>query len=537
VCPVKDEKSAANVTAAPYQTSDFNASEFKPLSQSPLWKFQQDFYKKLGMDAWRPQQVPNFITTNSFIAHRYARVIAAMIRDWCLKHGNKDEPVNILELGAGSGRFAHFFLHHIKQALSELSVSQPFRYVMTDISEANINFWRQHEKLAPFVTSGELDFAYFDASEQCQIDLMESGTCLKTGSGRVPIIVIANYLIDTLPSDLFQIRNGELHQRLAATRIDDQEPDIQKVLDQTFIAYKDAPCPSDWYGDDHLKEILEGYIEGEKDFGFAVPIGFIRSLETLKSFTSGPLFVLASDFGPLSKEAMQEHNNQIQVVMNKAYTVPANFDFIGRLSEKGNGIFLKPACKPSAIATVGYLFGNHDDAYPNLLKAYQDYIDDFSPDDFNLMKEVLEAPNETLDLKHMMSFLRLSQFDSRIFLMIFDQLNAAVPMMKTTEREYLKQAIHSVITLFYRADQETDIHLQCGHLLGKMGEYQDALRLFEISASHFGLTAKVQYLMSILYWEVGQKEDAVQCLKEALNKEPDFTQATERLRLYQAQIS
>lgn len=57
-----------------------------PLRDSLLWSLQSAFYSSLQIRAWSEAIVPNFVTSNAFIAHTYARVIMGFIRDWATKY-------------------------------------------------------------------------------------------------------------------------------------------------------------------------------------------------------------------------------------------------------------------------------------------------------------------------------------------------------------------------------------------------------------------------------------------------------------------
>jgi hypothetical protein len=57
-----------------------------PLNLSPLWDLQSAFYAASSVAAWTDAVVPNFVTSNAFIAASYARVIAGAMRDWVTKY-------------------------------------------------------------------------------------------------------------------------------------------------------------------------------------------------------------------------------------------------------------------------------------------------------------------------------------------------------------------------------------------------------------------------------------------------------------------
>ena len=119
--------------------------EGKPLSKSILWKLQRNFFEGQGIEAWRQGTVPHYITSNPFIASAYAKVVFGFIRDCRVVKGDStndsftpldpSQPIYILELGSGSGRFAYHFLKkflgfYTRSVLKDTT----FKYVMTDVS-------------------------------------------------------------------------------------------------------------------------------------------------------------------------------------------------------------------------------------------------------------------------------------------------------------------------------------------------------------------------------------------------------------------
>src|SRR5258708_2295256 len=84
------------------------------LSQSLIWRLQRDFYAQRGLKAWTEDLVPSYITNNPFIAEIYAKIVAGFVSD-CMQqaqHGplSPENPLRILELGAGTGKFSYLCL-------------------------------------------------------------------------------------------------------------------------------------------------------------------------------------------------------------------------------------------------------------------------------------------------------------------------------------------------------------------------------------------------------------------------------------------
>ncbi|MEL6180246.1 MAG: hypothetical protein AAFS10_14895, partial [Myxococcota bacterium] len=75
-----------------------------PLSQSPLWAIQRRFFEEQGPEAWRRAIVPEYITSNPRVGRAMARLVHDWLKPFTLK---RNAPLVVLELGAGSGRFAY----------------------------------------------------------------------------------------------------------------------------------------------------------------------------------------------------------------------------------------------------------------------------------------------------------------------------------------------------------------------------------------------------------------------------------------------
>src|SRR5258708_3566560 len=179
-----------------------------PLSQSVIWGLQRDFYAQRGLKAWNEDLVPSYITNNPFIAEIFAGIVAAFVQD-CMSSAQRgyqslsaEDPLRILELGAGTGKFSYLFLRKLAPLLQRQNIPlQLVRYCMTDTSESLVAEWRANAYLQEFVSSGMMEFAIFQAGEKHQ-----------SFQTKGPLVVIANYVFDSLPQDAFAVKSGEIHE-------------------------------------------------------------------------------------------------------------------------------------------------------------------------------------------------------------------------------------------------------------------------------------------------------------------------------------
>src|SRR5947209_2490402 len=93
------------------------------LSQSLMWGLHRDFYAQRGLKAWNEDLVPSYITNNPFIGEIFAGIVAAFVQD-CMSSAQRgyqslspENPLRIMELGAGTGKFSYLFLRKLAPLL------------------------------------------------------------------------------------------------------------------------------------------------------------------------------------------------------------------------------------------------------------------------------------------------------------------------------------------------------------------------------------------------------------------------------------
>ena len=82
------------------------------LSNSTLWQRMHDYYDQLGPEVWEDEVVPLQITSNTYLANTYAKLIMAQMHDYIAKYGkpSAQNPFHIIEIGAGHGRLYFYIL-------------------------------------------------------------------------------------------------------------------------------------------------------------------------------------------------------------------------------------------------------------------------------------------------------------------------------------------------------------------------------------------------------------------------------------------
>jgi hypothetical protein len=102
----------ADAPLSPPSSPRFLLELEKRLSDSLRWTSERRFFHDRGIDAWRNDTVPHYVTNNPALARAYAAVALGFLRDLVAagERFTAAEPFTLIELGAGTGRFAFFFL-------------------------------------------------------------------------------------------------------------------------------------------------------------------------------------------------------------------------------------------------------------------------------------------------------------------------------------------------------------------------------------------------------------------------------------------
>src|SRR5215472_8029899 len=311
-----------------------------PLSQSLIWRRQQEFYAQRGLKAWSEDSVPAYITNNPFIAEIYAAIVFGFVNDCVGLRGSlsPQRPLRILELGAGPGKFSFLFLQRLSALLRDHNIAPAaVRYCMTDGWESMVQSWPSNDYLTHFVDCGMLEFALLRAGEEIRLPFL-------AGQGpedRGPLVVIANYVFDSLPQDAFVVDQGQIFEAVITTQNRVAQapgsPDRAGVArdgvevpgspDRAGVArdgvevpspvgpgeepisglqfsFKNTSLATPRYPEPSWNEILELYRRRLPAATILFPCQALRVLQEIAGFSDGTMLVLASDKGYAHEDAL-----------------------------------------------------------------------------------------------------------------------------------------------------------------------------------------------------------------------------------------
>jgi hypothetical protein len=493
------------------------------LSRSLLWKLQRAYFERTGIDAWREGQVPHYITSNPFVAASYARVVTGFLRDLAARGARAPgEPLTIVELGAGSGRFAYHFLQKLlAEPRIPLLEGAPIRYVMTDVSPANLAFFRARPELRPFFDAGLLDVALFDAERDEALYLEIAGKTLSPAAPAGPLVVIANYVFDGLPQDAYRLRDGQLLEtRVTLLSRDPADPGDPTLLERLDVAYEHVP--------------IEGEPDLDPDFGFLVgvyrallgegafqlPTASLACVRALSRIAAGGLLLLSADKGYCHEEQLLDRPDPL-IAAHGSVSLMVDYHAIARYVERLGGRALLSPQSSQRLCVGAFLIGAPAGG-AETVAAFSAATSGFGPDEWFSLKKGVEEAREALELRHLVAVLRLGGSDAKLFMDVFDRLLALSSSASGEERRACFRLSRAMWAHHYELGERRDLAFHLGVWMRELGYLEEAIRYFERSRELRGPSAATAYNLAYCHFGQQRCEEALGWIDAALAEAPEL---------------
>lgn len=504
----------------------------KRFSQSLLWQLQRQFFELQGIQAWQQGTVPHYVTSNTHIANAYAQVLLGFLRD-ChrtpsdLPTIDPSQPIYILELGSGSGRFAYHFLKKFHAAYSQSSIPQTsVQYIITDFTEQNLKYWQTHPSLQPYLANAQVDFACFDAESDHSITLSQSGVTLTADSLKNPLIVIANYVLDSIPQDVFHIENGQLFESQVTLSSSQAEPDLTdpELLQRLEISYTQAPITADYYDHPAFNDLLKHYQQTLTDTYLMFPSVAMKCLDRLRQMSGDRLLWLSGDKG-YSREEDLLFRDEPSINLHGSFSLMVNYHAIGQYVQQQGGVFLTPPHRQNSLNLSASLFGASPQSHPETHLAFTQYMVQNSPDDFYALKQVMVTHSQSLSVQQFLSYLRLSGWDAKIFLDCFPGMIDKFDDLPSSLQEEVFWAVQNIWDIYYPIGEDRDLAFYLGMLLYSMKYFPEAIEYLQQSRQLYGDDPDTLYNMAMCYYGLRQLDQAQHLITQTLELSPKFERA------------
>ena len=501
------------------------------LSRSMLWALMRSYYRTRGVEAWRSDGVPHLLTSSPFLAEAYANIVLGFLRD-CQASGqiNSNHPVYILELGAGHGRFGYAFL---KKLLGPTPVPCLSRsnicYVMTDFSEKNLNEIEQHDWLRPLLESGILDVAQFDVVNDDHLELNCSKRKLRPGTVVNPVVVIANYVFDSIPQDVFLIEEGQLYESLVTTRSNQKETDLNdpSLLSRVEISFQHSLAPEQYYENPEWNHILEGYRLRLPGAGFVFPTAALSCIERLLEISGGRLLLLSGDKGYCRDVDILRGVSTPAVALHAqgCFSMMVDYQIIGQFFLSRGGLALHPTATSYWLNISAFIAAGLSEDYAETRRAYTLAVDGFSPEHVFTLEQAVADLTGNFKFEQIMALLRLSCWGSRTLWECLPALKSQAAQLSEHQKQELQEALERIWETYLPIGEELDLAFNLGTLLLEAQCHLAALAYFEHSLRLYGAEPGTCYNMALCYFGIGQLSLALDYVDQALEMDRELDAA------------
>lgn len=486
-------------------------------SRSILWQLQRAYFEKQGISAWQEGVVPHYVTSNPTIAKAYAEIILAVFRDFVRMHPDRHERIYILELGAGSGRLGYHLIKHLALLCEQATFNvPPFTYILSDFTQANVQFWKDHYKLKSFEEKGLLDYACFDAEQDTEVYLQVAGKTIKPGSLTTPLLIIANYFFDSIPHDLFYFNDesiSEVLTNVVAPPHGETDTLSPETLNYEFILQPTSDTA--YYPEEELNRLLNTYRSQLKQTYLLFPHIPIRCLERLRALSSDGFILLSADKGHQHAEEM-DYADAPSLIWHGSFSLSVNYHAIRAFYEHRGALSIIPQHDHHNINILCLLMVADTHNYKDTTAAYYNYIERFGPDDFFNLKKHFERHIDSMQLWQLQSYLRLSGCDARFFKQCVPHLMDLLSSVNKNEAGNMRLLLYQIWDMYYPIGEQQDLSFDIACAFYQMDLYEDALLFFELSLTHYGASPVTYYNMASCYYQLEQDRRAKEFIEKTL---------------------
>ncbi len=501
----------------------------QPFSSSLLWELQQRYFNEKGSDAWRQGEVPHYVTNNPHMATAYAEIVFAHRRDQQqrLPEAALAEPLVILELGAGCGRLAFHFLQHLRDLCERAGVPMTaFKYVMSDYAATNLAFWRQHPRLQRFFEEGTLDLTLFDTRESTQFTLQISGQTVARASLQRPLVVIANYVFDSIPQELIYIDQGRASRCLISLEVDapPSSLDVGETLHRLRCAYTYRELDAPLFEEPHFQAMLDNYRNTLRNCHLLFPISGLRCLERLKACSQQGILLLSADKGENSLDKLHEMAAP-EPDRHGSFSLQVNYHALGMWCEQQQGCVMFPQALTMSLNVCALLLVPDAEDWRETRIAYQRQVQDFSPDDFYTISLHARQSIHTMWLGELLAHLRLACYDAHACSHYLPRMIDLAPECSALEREMLTMVLEKVWARYFPLGEQLDLANHIAYLFYTLGDHRRALLFYQHSQSQYGTNPDGLYSQALCHSMLEEASAACTLLGQILALDAEHEEA------------
>jgi tetratricopeptide (TPR) repeat protein len=424
------------------------------------------------------------------------------------------EPFYVVELGAGSGLFGFHLVRRLTQLTHQLGVGDVrIVYLMTDVVPANIEYWRQHPRLRPFVDAGLLAFGRFDVLADHTVHLVPGGGGGEGDEIRFanPPAVIANYLFDSVPQDIFRMNDGQLETLMVSVVPSIDEHDPAKPVMRLVGSFQPAAPPR--YGDAKAEALLAELLARSDGIRVVFPIAALRCLERLVDAASGRLCLLVSDLGP-AEEPVEDVDLELS---SDLFYLAIDVDVIGQyLGRLGPG--LHRVSRSATLDTGLSVIGFDPSELRETQHAFSMWVESFGARGHRTIAALVARAGSALEPEQWLALAAMLRYDPRLVDESVGLVTGFVSSEKLSprQRQELVAALLHIADNTYRIPAAPDTLFNVGLILDEMDETELAIGMFTTSLQTMADAPETQFSLGLCLQSLGRYDEALDSFRRVV---------------------
>jgi tetratricopeptide (TPR) repeat protein len=297
--------------------------DFRPLGECLEWRLADAFWDHAGVIPFVRNDVPHLVNNSGRLSDSAAALVFAALEEM---RPSLPARIVVLELGAGTGLYARYFLDAFKACCRQQGsdLYQRLTYVVTDRFPRTVAGWQRdglfagHDEHVDLRTcDASMPWALFGAGDAPALD--------------APVVVFCNYLLDVLPSRIVRRSGTQLEQLCVRTHLPGGDQALQSLSQSSglaSVAEARALAASGQFADLRRLLALLPHLELETTFRSWVPAtpgetafaaamvegervilnhGALACLDQLIPQLDPCALLLINDYGPVRSEDVGSH--------------------------------------------------------------------------------------------------------------------------------------------------------------------------------------------------------------------------------------
>ena len=510
-----------------------------PLSSSILWTWMKQYYTEGGVAVWTGGDIPFHITNTPLLAAEWVKTIFALLRDF-QRQGLLDPnyPIEIFELGPGTGRHAFYLLRELERAEEESCVLCPGGYKFTlqlaELGAKGLQTLSWHPQLQPYLASGRLRLSQFDIATDQRPKIWPE----LDGHGQSspnPVFVVANYVLDSLPYDVVRYKAKTRCLGLATVAVKDlddgQDPralaELGEKIDLKF-SFPDQPVHfprQDW------NDVLDRYHTLE-DTHLPFPSGAMTFLDRLRGWSQKASVLLVADKSFVDIDQLDSLEEPELVPHGGGFSFNANLHALGYLAEAWGGLAWHTSARDGTLDLSHLVIPGQGksfrEPFHEMAFRYRRLEEFHAVDRFRIKEsvdEVVTRPNLRLSL----DLLRLSGHDPQVFYEVSDHLLYGLDYEATDEESEaeLRSVLGRCLDAIFPVGDDVDMAFEVGRVAYRLEVYSLSERAFKASLEQFGDDPKAHFNLGLGWYYQSRWTEAEEAFQRALDLDPNYSDAND----------